>query len=164
LKPPSRSLSCVATALLSVAAFAITAAAQEPPASSSPHAPPGSPPPHHDFPAPTNLKVLPKTMTGEQVHNLMHEWAGGLGVRCNTCHAADPTKKGPDGKPLLNYADDSREEKRTARIMYQMLEEINVKYVSKVPNSDMPATCGTCHRGNLDPEPYVIPQQKLHAH
>ncbi|MGA2539685.1 MAG: c-type cytochrome [Terracidiphilus sp.] len=154
-------LPAVAIAILA-AGFAVPIAAQD--AAGSPGPPPGGPPPHHDMPAPTNLKVLPKNMTGEQVHTLMHEWAGNLGVRCNTCHAADPTKKGPDGKPLLNYADDSREEKRTARIMYQMLEDINVKYVSKVPNSDMPVTCGTCHRGKLDPDPYVIPKPALHAH
>jgi len=32
-----------------------------------------------------------------------------------------------------------------------------VNYVSKVPSSDMPVTCGTCHRGHLGPEPFVIP-------
>ena len=42
--------------------------------------------------------------------------------------------------------------------MYTMTEDINKNYVVKVPNSDMPVTCGTCHRGHLGPEPYVIPK------
>jgi hypothetical protein len=43
--------------------------------------------------------------------------------------------------------------------MYTMTEAINVDYVSKVPNSDEPVTCGTCHRGHLGPEPFVIPEE-----
>jgi hypothetical protein len=146
-----------AISFFAAAIVAASAIAQTPQASPGAPPPPGAEPPHQ-YPAPTNLKVLPKNLTGEQIHEIMHEWSGGLGVRCGTCHAADPTREAPDGKPQLNYADDSKEEKLTARVMYQMLDDINAKYVSKVPNSDMPVTCGTCHRGNLDPEPYVIPK------
>jgi hypothetical protein len=154
LKQPARSLCRIATVLLFVAGFVMATAAQAPSGAPSPQPPPGESSAHRDFPAPTNLRVLPRNLTGEQIHTLMHEWADGLGAHCNTCHTADPAKKGPDGKPLLDYADDSREAKRTARTMYQMLEDINVKYVSTIPNSGMPVTCGTCHRGHLDPEPY----------
>jgi len=157
LKRSLRPLPGLAITLALAAAFPPFALGQTP--QTNPAPPPGGGPPH-EFPAPTNLKVLPKNLTGEQVRQIMHEWSGGLGVRCSTCHGADPTKKTPDGKPQLNYADDSKEEKRTARVMYQMLEDINVKYVSKVPNSDMPVTCGTCHRGSLDPEPFVIPNPR----
>jgi hypothetical protein len=66
---------------------------------------------------------------------------------------------GPNGRPQLNFADDSKEEKRTARIMYTMTEDINVNYVSKVPSSDEPVTCGTCHRGHLGPEEFQIPKE-----
>jgi hypothetical protein len=41
--------------------------------------------------------------------------------------------------------------------MYKMTEDINMNYVSKVPSSEVPVTCGTCHRGHLGPEPFVIP-------
>jgi hypothetical protein len=93
------------------------------------------------------------------VHDIMEKWAGDLGAHCNTCHAADPKNIGPNGRPRLNFADDSKEEKLTARLMYKMTEDINVNYVSKVPNSDEPVTCGTCHRGHLGPEPFVIPEE-----
>ena len=153
------SISLVATSLFATAVFAISTVAQTPqaPAPQQPAAGGASPHSQHSHPAPTNLKVLPKDMTGEQVHELMEKWEGSLGVKCSTCHAADPNNIGPNGRPRLNYADDSKEEKQTARIMYKMTEDINVNYVSKVPSSDMPVTCGTCHRGHLGPEPFVIP-------
>ena len=46
--------------------------------------------------------------------------------------------------------------KQTARVMYTMTEKINVDYVSKVDSSGAPVTCGTCHRGHIGPEPFVI--------
>jgi len=42
-------------------------------------------------------------------------------------------------------------------LMYTMTEDINKNYVSKVPSSEAPVTCGTCHRGHLGPEPFLIP-------
>jgi hypothetical protein len=41
--------------------------------------------------------------------------------------------------------------------MYGMAEDINKNYVSKIDNSGAAVTCGTCHRGHLNPEPFVIP-------
>jgi hypothetical protein len=115
-------------------------------------------PPAHQHPAPTNLKVLPKDMTGEQVHELMEKWEGELGTTCKTCHAIDPKNIGPNGKPRLNYADDSKEEKRTARKMYKMVEDINMNYISKIDSSGEPVTCGTCHRGHFGPETFAAPE------
>jgi hypothetical protein len=163
LRLSSLSLPAAASALFAVAVFAVSTVAQAPQA--APPAPgqalpagarPGGPP--RSFPAPTNLKVLPKDLTGEQLHEIMEKWAGSLGTHCNTCHAADPKNIGPNGRPRLNFADDSKEDKLTARLMYKMTEDINVNYVSKVPNSDEGVTCGTCHRGHLGPEPFVIPE------
>ena len=146
------------TAMVS-ALFAVAALAQAPAATQAPaeehH--------HHDEPAPTNLKVLPKTMTGEQVHDLMHKWEAALGAECSTCHAADPKNIGPNGKPRLNFADDSKPEKTTARLMYKMVEDINTNYVGKVENSGVPVACGTCHRGHLDP-PIFTPVKGDHDH
>lgn len=113
----------------------------------------------HNFPAPTNLKVLPKNLTGEQVREIMHKWASALGTQCGTCHAADPKHLGPNGKPRLNFPDDSKQAKSTARLMYKMTEEINTQYISMVENSGVPVSCGTCHRGHLDPEPFVAPPE-----
>ena len=111
---------------------------------------------------PTNLKVLPKTLTGDQVHELMEGWEAALGTHCSTCHTANPNNIGPNGRPRLNYADDSKPEKSTARLMYKMTEDINENYVSMVPNSEVAVTCGTCHRGHLGPEPFVAPPEAEH--
>jgi len=115
------------------------------------------------MPAPSNLKVLPKDLTGEQVHEIMHGWSAALGVHCGTCHATNPKDIGPDGRARLNYADDSKEEKKTARKMYLMVEDININTIAKIDSSGDPVTCGTCHRGHLGPEPWVAPKDD-HAH
>ena len=157
----------VLVAAVATAVFALTMAAQAPQtAPPSPPAAGGAPPAHHGFPhpAPTNLKVLPKDLTGDQVHDIMEGWADSLGVHCDTCHAADPTKLGPNGKPRLNFPDDSKPQKASARLMLKMVMDINQNYVSMV--SEKPGakvTCGTCHRGHLDPEPYVNPEDAVGA-
>ena len=139
----------VASALLVVSAFA-QAPPTVPPAA-------GGPPAPRVFPAPTNLQVLPKNLTGQQVHEIMENWEAALGSHCSTCHTADPKNIGPNGRPRLNFPDDSRPEKQTARRMYAMTEDINLNYISKIDNSGAPVTCGTCHRGHLGPEPFVAP-------
>ena len=162
LSSPTRfsTLASTAFALLT----ALSAVAQNGQAPPPPQQPAGAPPAqHHEEPAPTNLKVLPKTMTGEQVHELMHQWEAALGTKCSTCHASDPNKIGPNGRPMLNYADDSKSEKSTARLMYRMMEDINKNYVSMVENAE-PVTCGTCHRGHYDPEPFKAPAEHDHDH
>lgn len=111
--------------------------------------------PNRAHAAPTNLKVLPKNLTGDQVREIMEGWEAALGTHCSTCHAADPNNIGPNGRPRLNYADDSKPEKATARFMYTMTEDINVNYLSKIESSGFPIACGTCHRGHLAPEPFT---------
>ena len=93
----------------------------------------GGPP--HEMPAPTNLQVLPKNLTGAQVHEIMEKWEGELGTSCKTCHAADPKNLGPNGKPRLNFADDSKDEKKTARKMFKMVDAINSNYIAKIDSS-----------------------------
>lgn len=148
-----------ASPMLSAAALAavlcLAATAQEPAA---------PPPPRRPHPAPTNLQVLPKTLTGEQVHDIMEKWEAELGTECSTCHTADPKNLAPNGKPRLNFADDSKPEKATARLMIRMVEIINTQYVNKVDNSGAPVTCGTCHRGHLGPQPFVTPPEPDHDH
>ena len=158
MKPTSLAISVAAVALFTGAIFALTTVAQAPQQA----APPPGQHEHHDHPAPTNLKVLPKTMTGEQVHELMETWEGSLGVHCDTCHTADPKNIGPNGRPRLNFADDSKPKKDTARLMFKMTEDINKNYVSMVGETGAPpaqVTCGTCHRGHLKPEAFVIPDE-----
>jgi hypothetical protein len=152
----------IAVAVVTAAVFAAATVAQAPQGP-----PPGGGRPPRTYAAPTNLKVLPKTMTGQQVHELMEGWAGSLGVHCDTCHQADPKNIGPNGRPRLKFEDDSKPEKEMARIMYKMTEDIKTNYVAKVAEMDKmdspaaPVTCGTCHRGHLDPEAFVIPHEEM---
>jgi hypothetical protein len=161
LKTSSLIPPAAATALLTAAVFAVTMIAQAPQAPSPGEG--GQPP--RSYPAPTNLKVLPKDLTGQQVHDIMEKWAGSLGVHCDTCHTADPNNIGPNGRPRLKFEDDSKAEKSTARLMYRMTEDINKNYVSmvmdedKMENHGSPVTCGTCHRGHQHPEEFEIPEE-----
>lgn len=155
--------STIAVALLTMSVFAVVTIAQAPQA--VPAQPPvagGSAHEGHDHPhpAPTNLKVLPKTLTGDQVHEIMEGWEAALGTHCDNCHAVDPKNIGPNGRPRLNFADDSKPEKSTARLMFKMTQDINENYISMVDNSGVPVTCGTCHRGHLAPEPWAAPKEK----
>jgi hypothetical protein len=160
LKPASPSLSAAVVALLGAAMFAVTSAAAQTPA--PPQQPAGTPPPpgQFHFPAPKNLQVLPKDLTAEQVHDTMEKWAGDLGVHCDKCHTPDPNNLAPNGRPRLNFADDSKKEKKVARLMYKMVDNINTNYISMVDNSGAPVTCGTCHRGKFSPEPFVAPPEE----
>ena len=159
-----RLVSRLLVASLALACAPALLAAQTPPAASpaAPAAAPSAAPQHWSFPAPTNLQVLPKNLTGQQVHEIMEQWEGQLGSGCRTCHAVDKTKVGPNGRPRLNFADDSKEEKRIARMMYTMTGKINADYISMVPNSGQPVTCGTCHRGHLGPEEYIPQRHEEH--
>jgi hypothetical protein len=105
------------------------------------------------YPAPTNLKVLPNSLNGAEVRAIMHQWEDELGAECSACHARDPKNLGPNGRPQLNYADDSKAEKSRARLMYTMVDEINTNYIGRMEGSGLPVSCGTCHQGNLKPVP-----------
>jgi Photosynthetic reaction centre cytochrome C subunit len=120
---------------------------------------PGLQPAQNTDPAPAsnqpkNLHVLSKDLTIRQVRAIMEDWTDALGADCSTCHVRDVANPEPGGRPRYDYADDSKQEKRTARVMYAMTADINTRYVSTVPNSGAPVTCGSCHRGHLSPEPY----------
>lgn len=107
------------------------------------------------LPAPKNLKVLPKGLTGQQVHDIMEGWSRDLGVRCVACHANVPDGKDTADPPALAFADDSKPMKDIARLMFSMTEQINRNFIAKLEGSGMPVTCGTCHRGNVSPDGFV---------
>jgi hypothetical protein len=86
----------------------------------------------------------------------MEQWSAALGTHCDSCHAEDPNNIGPNGRPQLDFAGDSKGMKAAARMMYTMTEKINVDYLAKIDSSGAPATCCTCHRGHLGPDPFVI--------
>ncbi len=161
MRSSSFKISAAAVALFT-AALAVAQSAQAPAPSQQQAG--GPPPPPRVFPAATNLKVLPKNLTGQQVRDIMEGWEAALGAHCDTCHTADPNNIGPNGRPRLNFADDSKKEKSTARLMYRMLDDINANYVGKLDNPDKPATCGICHRGHMEPEPFIAPPEEHDHH
>ncbi|HZQ44583.1 MAG TPA: c-type cytochrome [Acidobacteriaceae bacterium] len=103
------------------------------------------------IPAPTNLKVLPKDMTGEQVIAIMHKFEGDLGVECSYCHAKDPVTHRP------NFASDANPMKDRARVMIKMANAINTEYLTQLtdPKAEQTVTCGTCHQGMPEPMPFT---------
>lgn len=182
LLPPAAAVALMTAAVLAATNGVQATQDQPPPSQTSPApaaqaapAPPagGAPPqsmspggrPMRNYPAPTNLQVLPKNLTGQQVHEIMQGFAGSLGVHCDFCHAADPNNIGPNGRPRLNFADDSKDDKKIARMMISMVQQINGDYISKTTAIDpdamgMKVTCGTCHRGHEMPEEFVIPKEE----
>jgi hypothetical protein len=159
----SSSLSHLAAAAIFAAIlfplFAIAQALQTQPSPS-----PVSGPPHREFhfPQPKNLQVLPKNLTGDQVHHIMEGWSKALGTHCTTCHSADPDASVEAGRqPQLDFALDKKPEKKTARLMATMVEEINGNFIGKIDNAGIKVSCGTCHRGHLSP-PIFFPPPELH--
>jgi len=90
----------------------------------------------------------------------MKQWSTALGVRCEACHLRDTESTGIDGKPRLDFAEDTKPMKAVARLMYTMTEQINSNYIAKLNGSGMPVTCGTCHRGVVNPAPFAQPAER----
>ena len=98
----------------------------------------------------TNLKVLPKDITKQQMRDLMKSFGRSLGVDCDHCHAA----KTPGGDDL-DFASDDKQTKKVARVMIYMMNDINVKVRSV--SDEARVSCWTCHRGEEAPEPVPPP-------
>ena len=101
-------------------------------------------------PEPTNLKVLPKTMTTAQVLPIMRAFSAALGTNCGHCHVWT----GP-GLPTNDYAADTKPAKDVARVMMTMTTEANEKIAAGIkskPASELTRVqCMTCHRGAAIP-------------
>ena len=95
-----------------------------------------------------NLELLPKEISRAELVAVMRSYASSLGVRCAHCHvgADAPNLKGAD------FASDSKEQKRTARLMMKMVREINEGHLAKLgPDHTVRVECVTCHRGLASP-------------
>jgi hypothetical protein len=104
----------------------------------------GAPPPE-----PTNLQVLPKTMTTAQILPIMRNFAAALGTNCGYCHVWTGA-----GLPTNDYAADTKPAKLVARVMMQMSNEVNEKLAANIkkPASELTRVqCMTCHRGAAIP-------------
>jgi hypothetical protein len=106
-----------------------------------------------------NLKVLPKKISGKQLHETMDMWATSLGVHCNFCHARnEQTNK-------MDFASDAKPEKTIARHMFKMASKINKKYFEGQKDSlgmviESSVNCYTCHRGQAHPEVKLPERQR----
>jgi hypothetical protein len=98
-----------------------------------------------------NMKVLPDTISADELRQQMVGFAQSLGVRCWYCH--DDSK----GKKLneIDFVSDVKPQKEIAREMIRMSQVINKQHISKIksanPNADNVA-CMTCHRGYPKPQ------------
>ena len=98
----------------------------------------------------TNLKVLPKKISHDELDKVMKHYNAALGVRCNFCHVRnEETKK-------MDFASDAKEEKVSARAMMKMTNKLNIKNFgekkSQYNQAVMEVSCATCHRGKSHPE------------
>jgi Photosynthetic reaction centre cytochrome C subunit len=94
-------------------------------------------PPQPDKPAEEvykNIQVL-KGLPSSRLMGVMGFFARSLGVKCNHCHVQGA------------FDSDEKPEKLTARKMYQMVQVANKELGSNR------ASCFTCHRGKVLPEP-----------
>jgi photosynthetic reaction center cytochrome c subunit len=105
-----------------------------------------------------NLQVLPQNITRDELLTTMRRFTQALGVKCNHCHAART-----DDPAELDFRSDAKQEKKSARIMLRMVNDINRNYIAKVEDVYTTASCWTCHRGKTLPEPAPsLPPEEQH--
>ncbi|HSR49976.1 MAG TPA: c-type cytochrome [Acidobacteriota bacterium] len=95
----------------------------------------------------------------ENLRPVMRGFAGRLGVTCAHCHV------GEEGAPLSSYdfASDANPNKKTARLMLQMLGDINRSLKEVEPTGErVNMWCGTCHRGR--PRPMTVAEEFREAY
>lgn len=114
--------------------------------------------PHADAPGSyQNLKVFPKDIGKDQLIGAMQSISSALGVRCGFCHV----RAGQE----WDFASDEKPEKTTARMMMQMVNDINTedlpKITTKEPGGPVQVRCRTCHHGQ--PRPFLIEDHLIPA-
>lgn len=108
-----------------------------------------------------NLQVLPRDIPRDSLLDIMRGFTRALAVRCQYCHvereaaatAAMPAGGGPPG-PNLDFKSDTKNAKKTARLMLRMVDSINTVFLPQITDRDAPPTtvgCVTCHRGLQKP-------------
>lgn len=97
----------------------------------------------------TNLKVLPKNTTPDELKVIMREFNASLGVKCGFCHATSQ-----ENPKELDFASDGNKHKNIARDMIKMTAKINKKYFHRTNKEGQikAISCKTCHNGNEHPE------------
>ena len=91
-----------------------------------------------------NLQILPKDITKEDLKKMMDGFAEQLGVKCTFCHVPDTPEK------------DDRPHKADARRMIKMVMDLKAKKAEYFgPRAKDVVTCGLCHKGKAEPEPFI---------
>ncbi len=97
---------------------------------------------HENEPAGTvfkNVQVLKSMPAGKFLTLMDSTYGRGLGRNCTDCHIAN------------QWASDSLNRKKTARIMTELVEDVNSTQLTKLParnGVNAKISCITCHRGN----------------
>lgn len=102
---------------------------------------------------PTNLQILPKDMTFQQVAAVMQNFTAALGVNCGYCHVF----VGPNN-PMNDFASDMKPQKNMGRVMMRAVREVNAKFGAELGKPAAEVTqvgCVTCHRGVAIPKQLV---------
>ena len=104
----------------------------------------------------TNLQVLPADIDSDALLVVMRDFSFALNVRCQYCHV------GGDGISFegVEFDSDDDPDKRKARLMLEMVAQLNDDFLATLPDRDEPAvsvSCKTCHRGR--PRPIMLAQE-----
>ncbi len=101
------------------------------------------------FAEPKNLQVIPDTVKGSQLRQIMRRFSAALGEQCSYCHAPSEDGEG------LDFESDANDKKRVTREMIKLVRHVNQVSASLYPdNPDHKPTsfvCTTCHRGQANP-------------
>jgi len=99
-----------------------------------------------------NVQVLKGMTAAALVRKMDEDYGVAMSWNCTNCH-----RLAPQG----NFASDTATDKRRARFMQQMVNDINTNQLPKLYPKDTPRVdCVTCHRGyNEPPEKLLIPER-----
>ena len=100
-----------------------------------------------------NVQVLKGITAAQLVHTMDKQYGEALSWNCTNCH-----RLAPQG----NFASDTSTDKKRARFMQQMTNDLNHTTLPKLYPKDTPqVTCASCHRGYNEPPPgdYLAPER-----
>ena len=100
-----------------------------------------------------NVQVLKGITAAALVEKMDKDYATAMSWNCTNCH-----RLAPQG----NFASDTSNDKKRARFMQQMQNDINLVQLPKLYPKDTPKiSCASCHRGyNEPPAPeYLLPER-----